>query len=132
MQDDLSRIGLIRTLFHDWQEKTALAEQLEVSTQWLKALLAVVETARKDYVDGLLQTISNDVARMYVAMHPDEDVGDVRFSLDPRYPGSLTFDGRFGLETNIPPRLTTASLIWTRSVFACFWRWRSPSIAGRG
>ncbi len=84
--------------------KTSAAVEFEATTADLRHVLDVVEGLRKAHVDALLQAISSRVEAMYSAVHPGEGLGQVRFHLNPKFIGSLEFDGAFQGTPNLPPQ----------------------------
>ena len=92
--------GLLGTI----NTKSAAQQSLDALLKQLKQALAVVEKLRKDYVEGILTTISAEVERLYTKMHPNEGIGKVRFYLKPNAIGSLEFDGQFHSKLDVPPQ----------------------------
>jgi len=85
-------------------EMTVKARELEALSSALKTLLEIVSRHRKKQIDGVLQTIGNDVERLYSQLHPGESLGGVRFFLKPNAIGSLEFDATFHGTTKVPPQ----------------------------
>jgi len=55
-------------------------------------------------VEDVLSNISGTVQDLYSRVHPNENIGNIRFYLDHRYQGSLLFDGSFEGREEIPPQ----------------------------
>ena len=70
----------------------------------LRAALEIVMQQRKDYVEGILASISTEVQTLYSKLHPDEAIGGVRFFLKPNAIGSLEFDAQFQDVVHLPPQ----------------------------
>lgn len=80
------------------------ATALEGLSKRLQALLLIVESERKAYVDDVLRRISLEVNRLYSAVHPGEKVGDLSVLLDPKSQGSLHIQSSFEGQTGVPPQ----------------------------
>lgn len=72
-------------------------------SQRLKSILAIVEEERKRYVQDTVDSISEEVDRLYARIHPDEPLGKPSFGMKPHTIGSLTMKGKFGNNANVPP-----------------------------
>jgi len=94
----------IKRHFTTIQEKTQTSIQLSKVADRLASLLQVAENARKLYVENILASVSQSVESLYSLVHPDENIGGIRFYLDPRYQRSLMFDGVFHNANQIPPQ----------------------------
>jgi len=70
----------------------------------MRRALEIVEATRKAFVTGVLKDISKEVERLYNVLHPKEDIGRIRLSLDERYIGSLNLHGDFHTEKDVPPQ----------------------------
>ncbi|WP_167884882.1 hypothetical protein [Leptospira fluminis] len=93
----LSHLGIV-------VEKESLAKTKEKTLSDLKELHKIIEKERKDYIENILVSISNDVADLYETLHPDEKIGKARFYLKPNAIGSLEFDASFQGKDEIPPQ----------------------------
>jgi energy-coupling factor transporter ATP-binding protein EcfA2 len=80
------------------------AKQLESLSNQLAALLSIVETARKDFVDNALDSIRQRVDALYSKLHPGENIGDIKLQLDPNRRGSLNVSSRFETQEDVPPQ----------------------------
>lgn len=85
-------------------EKTKTIEDLDMLSSRLKRALEIVERKRKDYVENILVEISGAVDELYQRVHPGENIGKIRFYLDPSFMGSLKFDGDFHSKSDVPPQ----------------------------
>jgi recombinational DNA repair ATPase RecF len=80
------------------------AENLQIVLERLDSVLSIISEERRNYVDNVLKTIAGEAERLYVAVHPDEGIGKVRWYLNPKFQGSLEFEGQFQNATNVPPQ----------------------------
>ena len=101
---DLHQQGIISTLLSTLNQKSQSARDLERVVQKTAALLTVVETQRKAYVESILSSISADVESMYARIHPNEGLGGIKFHLRANVQGSLEFDGVFQGASGVPPQ----------------------------
>lgn len=72
-------------------------------SQRLQAMLAVVESERKAFVQATVDGISATVSQLYERIHPNEPLGKPSFGIKPNVNSSLTLTGTFGHSTEIPP-----------------------------
>jgi hypothetical protein len=80
------------------------AKAQETLSKSLKAVLEIVESQRKAYVDQALASITQRVDALYAKLHPGEKLGDIKLQLDPNKRGSLNVSSRFESKTGIPPQ----------------------------
>ncbi len=83
-----------------------LKETMEMKyaiSQKLQAMLKIVEEERKQYVQDVVDRISETVGQLYARIHPDEPLGEPSFGVKPNTIGSLTMKGKFGENNDIPP-----------------------------
>jgi len=92
--------GFVKTL----EQNDIDAKRLERLSRALKATLEIVSQQRKDYVEGVLKSISKEVTKLYAKLHPTEGIGNIRFYLKPNVMGSLEIDGQFHATTELPPQ----------------------------
>jgi len=102
-QRTLNRLTAIKNYFTMVQEKTKNRIELNELFKKLAAMLDVVEGQRKQYAESILLAMSSDVEAMYLKVHPNENIGGIRFFLNPQFQHSLEFDGRFEDVSGIPP-----------------------------
>lgn len=86
------------------QEKEAGAKIKEKTLADLRDILQIIEKERKDYIEGILSLISQEVSTLYSTLHPGEKLGKARFYLKPNAIGSLEFDASFQEALEIPPQ----------------------------
>jgi recombinational DNA repair ATPase RecF len=94
----------IQTYLESINNNRDKAENLQSILERLDSVLSIISEERRNYVDNVLNTIAGEAERLYVAVHPDEGIGKVRWYLDPKYQGSLEFEGQFQNATNVPPQ----------------------------
>lgn len=70
----------------------------------LKAVLAVVEHERKEFVKKVFLEISNDLCVLYEKIHPGEKIANVSLNLDPKKRGSINIISQFFSENDVPPQ----------------------------
>ena len=103
-QKSIAQKNAIKGHYDTHNEKRASATVLADLANKLERALDVVMTRRKAYVEGILAAISDEVERLYTALHPGEGIGKIRFYLKPNAIGSLEFDGQFQASNEIPPQ----------------------------
>ncbi|NGZ08215.1 MAG: hypothetical protein CV088_02375 [Nitrospira sp. LK70] len=103
-QKSVNQHNAIKSYFETMKQKQAQAASLEALLKKLKAILNIVSTERKDYVEEILKNISGEVERLYAMLHPGEDIGKVSFYLKPNTIGSLEFDAQFYDGSDLPPQ----------------------------
>jgi recombinational DNA repair ATPase RecF len=104
MQKDIDLHDTIRDQFNIVVGKKEQAKIKEKSLADLKNILVVIEGGRKDYIEKILMDISHEVSRLYVELHPNEEIGKPRFYLKPNVRSSLEFDASFYDAIEIPPQ----------------------------
>jgi energy-coupling factor transporter ATP-binding protein EcfA2 len=98
-------------------QRTAIASQLkqikqsrlaqETTDALLKQMnkaLEVVGTTRKAFVKEVLDSVSTEIERLFVSLHPKESIGGIKLSLDPDNFGSLHLQGDFHSVKGVPPQ----------------------------
>lgn len=92
-------------LQHDtYVAKKSESEELEIITRRTKQALDLVVEKRKSFVESELASISQEVERLYRAIHPGEQLGEISLGLDPRTQGSLHLKGNFYSAKNVAPQ----------------------------
>ena len=86
-----------------YEEEAARAESLERTGTCLKAAAEIVAGGRKATVQGVLDEIQDDVARMYAVIHPDEPIAAGAMTLDEAKAGSLRHTVRLGDHEGVAP-----------------------------
>ena len=92
--------GYVDTL----RQKLVAAKASETLLAKLKRALEILTQERKNYVEGILENISDEVETLYTTLHPGEGIGKVRFFLRPNMIGSLEFDAQFQNIGELPPQ----------------------------
>ena len=96
-----------RLIDENWRSVLENRRQAELNDQRLKITenaLKVVETTRKAFIDAELAGISADVDDMYKALHPGEQLGDIRLFLKEKGKNSLELQARFHQYSDIAPQ----------------------------
>ncbi len=102
-QKTLNRLTAIKRYFMTLLEKAGNCNELDKLFKKLTVMLDVVEGQRKQYAESILSAMSSDVEAMYLKVHPNENIGGIRFFLDTQFQHSLEFDGNFEDAIGIPP-----------------------------
>ena len=102
-QRTLDRLTTIKRYFMTVLEKARNSNGLDKLFKKLSVMLDVVEGQRKQYAESILSAMSSDVEAMYLKVHPNENIGGIRFFLDTQFQHSLEFDGKFEDVIGIPP-----------------------------
>lgn len=76
-------------------EKMSEAEFAKKRLDNLGKCLKIVEEKRKEYVDKVLTDISGEIDRLYLMLHPDEKLGEIKFKVDPSQQSSLHLEAKF-------------------------------------
>lgn len=103
-QKSIDQRNAIKGHENAYRSSLEAAEDLEGLTKKLDEALTVVSDRRKAHVQGVLDSVSSEVERLYVALHPGEGLGGVRFYLKASASGSLMFDGDFLNVKDVPPQ----------------------------
>lgn len=98
-------------------QRTAIASQLKQIKQSrlaqettdmllvkMRLTVEVVGTARKTFVKEVLDAISTEVETLFEKLHPKENLGGIKLSLDPDNFGSLHLHGDFHTAKGVPPQ----------------------------
>lgn len=101
---ELKQHNLIKSHFSAIKENEAKAEKLEGLATASATALNIVETSRKEFTEAELNSISDEVDRMYNLIHPDEQIGNVRLSLKANAQSSLVIGAKFHTEQEIQPQ----------------------------
>ncbi len=104
VQKELENLRAIKLQYGAVLKSAKLAKQLESLSRTLTALLAIMETERKTYIDGVLDSIRNTVNTLYAKLHPGENIGDIKLLLDQNRRGSLNVSSRFESKDDVPPQ----------------------------
>jgi energy-coupling factor transporter ATP-binding protein EcfA2 len=70
----------------------------------LESVLTVVSEERKRYAEDILETVADDVGRLYASIHPDEPLGRVHFALKRQASSSIDLDAGFQDRDDLPPQ----------------------------
>ena len=103
-QKTINQHAGISTQLEHLQTNRANQEATDALIRKLKKIEEVVAVTRKSFVGTVLQGISAEVERLYCAIHPSENVGRIKLSLDQKYFGSLHLQGDFHSAKGIAPQ----------------------------
>jgi energy-coupling factor transporter ATP-binding protein EcfA2 len=101
---ELENLRAIKMQYSAASKYAKQAKQLESLCSRLSALLSIVETERKKFVDDALDSIRKRVDSLYSKLHPGENIGDIKLQLDPNKRGSLNVSSRFESQEDVPPQ----------------------------
>jgi recombinational DNA repair ATPase RecF len=94
----------IRLHLETINNKSSEATQLATLRDRAKEALRTLEDERKRFVESILNSVTEDVSRLYSLIHPGEAIGGLKLVLDPKQRASLNFEGKFESETSAPPQ----------------------------
>lgn len=100
----IEQYNLLTSNYNNIITLTKKCNSLEKLLKHAKAALEVLETTRKNSVDGELSSISGEVERMYQSIHPNEGLGNVKLFLNQKFQSSLNLTANFYTETDITPQ----------------------------
>jgi hypothetical protein len=103
-QSSISQNNLIKSQLKSINENQQKAEDTERLLGNTKEALKIVETSRKEYIEEELASISGEVEAMYQSLHPGENIGGIKLSLNPKFKKSLELSSSFEGHANIPPQ----------------------------
>ncbi len=102
-QKTVNQFNAIVTHLKTIQEKTQKARHLEKLIDMMEQMLKTVENERRMFVEEILANIAGEVKNLYEQIHPNENIGQVEFSLDPHKRASMNFEGYFHGQ-KVPPQ----------------------------
>ncbi len=101
---ELNQHNLIVSQFNSINTNKIKAEELQTLVCSLAETLEIVETSRKEFIEAELESISEEVDRLYSSLHPDEQIGNIKLFLKPTAQNSLVLGGSFHTETQVAPQ----------------------------
>ena len=102
-QKAVNQWNSLYTLLQTLQEAERTVREQQAVAERLKAMLDIVETERKAYVDQLVRAISSDVNALYTRIHPEESLGSSALYVKPNVTGSLELRAAFGGVADVVP-----------------------------
>lgn len=100
----------ISTQYNSLRQAINSVESITGKLDNAQKALALVETARKDFINDELRSISGTVEALYMKIHPSESIGSVEMSLNPNFKHSIDIHARFqDLEKITPQSLYSES-----------------------
>jgi energy-coupling factor transporter ATP-binding protein EcfA2 len=103
MESKADNYNTTKGLYEQYEANCARQSELAVIIPRLEAALKICETQRKIFLDGLLQSIAQEVGRLYEKIHPGEGLNKISLKLDPQKKGSLDLSADFLSQQNQPP-----------------------------
>jgi energy-coupling factor transporter ATP-binding protein EcfA2 len=85
-------------------ENVETQKEIETLLPRLRRALEIVEEERRRFTDETLAAISDEVGRLYEAVHPGEGLNKISLILDPRRRASLEIGASFGGRSDSPPQ----------------------------
>jgi len=101
---DLAKHNGIRVQYENLISAKKDAQHQETLCERLKEAHQIVEKTRKDYVNGVLNSIGGACKSYYDQIHPDEPLGSPRLAMHENRPKSVELAGFFGTQDDIPPQ----------------------------
>ena len=103
-QKQENNLNSIRQYVKTLDENSTEAKKQESLNQRLQRAINIVETKRKNYVEGILADIAQQVDNFYQKIHPQEEIGSIKLKLDERQRGSLLYGVAFGNQQDVQPQ----------------------------
>jgi wobble nucleotide-excising tRNase len=95
---------LIKNQYNSITQNSEKVEKLAALKTAATNALVIVETARKEFYDNELLSISSEVEQMYQKIHPLEGLGGIKLFLNPKFKNSLELQANFHSEHAITPQ----------------------------
>jgi len=95
---------LIKNQYNSITQNSEKVEKLAALKTAATNALVIVETARKEFYDNELLSISSEVEQMYQKIHPLEGLGGIKLFLNPKFKNSLELQANFHSEQAITPQ----------------------------
>lgn len=95
---------LIKNQYNSITQNSEKVEKLTALKTAATNALVIVETARKEFYDNELLSISSEVEQMYQKIHPLEGLGGIKLFLNPKFKNSLELQANFHSEEAITPQ----------------------------
>lgn len=86
------------------KENVKSQKDLDILLPKLKRALKIIEEERRDFTDGILSAIADEVGRIYEAVHPGEGLNKISLELDPKKRASLNIGACFCEQSGTPPQ----------------------------
>jgi hypothetical protein len=104
LTNQLAQLNAIKRDYKSCIEAKKEAEKSLAVRKTLEQMLKVVRAKRIAYTQDFLDDVADECDRLYAQIHPDEQLGSVRFSLDQEKKGSLLQSGRFEGHDGVVPQ----------------------------
>lgn len=96
--------GTLKASMEALQNSSQIRRELEEVLPRLKETLNIIEDQRRNFTDGVLQKITENVSRLYEAVHPGEKLNKISLELDPAKRASLEIATEFHGLNGTPPQ----------------------------
>jgi energy-coupling factor transporter ATP-binding protein EcfA2 len=87
-----------------YDENRVLAERSTTLVPGLQRAFEIVRGSRHTFVNGVLAEVSEEVGRLYEAVHPGEGLDKIALALQDGQRASLDLSTRFGPASEVPPQ----------------------------
>ena len=101
---DLAKHNAIRVQHKALVDAKKAGSHQEQLVARLKQAHGIVESARKTFVNSVLESIGDECKALYARIHPEESLGSPRLSMHENRPGSVELEGVFEDQIDIPPQ----------------------------
>ena len=88
-------ISTLKQALKTWHDSLAAQKDIDRLLPRLERALKIVAEERKQFTDDILAGIAAEVARLYEAVHPGEELNKIRLELDPKKRASLEIGATF-------------------------------------
>ncbi len=103
MEGKAAAYSTIKTLYEQYETNYSRQLRISKTIPKLDQALAICESQRKKFLDGILSAIAQEVGRIYEEIHPGEGLNKISLKLDPKKTGSLDLSAEFLSKQDQPP-----------------------------
>ncbi|WP_417746668.1 AAA family ATPase [Rosistilla oblonga] len=103
-QRDKHQLHTIQSAFKDYNEAIEDAKSAYTIHQKLEQAHKLVRSKRIKFIQDILDKVSTEADRLYSIIHPNEDAGSVKFTLDEARRASLNQHGDFAGHPEVEPQ----------------------------
>jgi energy-coupling factor transporter ATP-binding protein EcfA2 len=104
LTNQLAQLNAIKRDYQSCIDAKKEATKALAVRKLLEQMHKVVRATRIAYTQDFLDDVADECDRLYSCIHPDEQLGNVRFSLDQEKKGSLLQSGRFEGHDDVSPQ----------------------------
>jgi len=101
---EVQQYKLLENSFEAHLSSKSGLKQNELITQRMKSSLKIMTELRKEFIDSELQSITDEVDRLYSYIHPGEDIGNLTLFLKQTGRNSLDVKAKFYGQDGISPQ----------------------------